>query len=550
MNSLKNQFVWDDISIVVNNKWIRNIFNFFKFFYDKNTISEDARVKPKIYRPLTTFTYAVDYYFWKLNPFGYHLSNILYHCLTTIAVYMVSFLLFENKEVSFIIGLLFALHPIHTEAVTWVKGRADVLATMFGMFSFYFYILSVKSIQRFNKYLFFSIIFFILALFSKESALSFFIILIIYDMIFLKKLVFKKYIYFGIISILYIFVRRLVVGSIAPCGWWGGCWYYTYLTMTRVFTEYFRLLILPVNLCADYVVNLSYSLLDIKVFASLLVILSLIIFAFFYAKRYPIVSFSILFIFAGLIPVSNIVPIEVLLAERFLYLSSFGFCMFLGWILYYYFSKRKFILYIVLILILTPYTILTYQRNKDWKDEFTLWQKTVKQMPNNFRAHNNLAMEYEKIEDFSYALYYYNKALTLMPNLSWVYDNKEQVYARVYNNIGNIYMKQGNFNLALQNYQKALELDPNYSQPYFNIGLVFRKLNNLELAIKYYKKAIELNPYVADYYNNLGVVYVLKNDFLEAISYYKKAIELATDENFKKNVEKNIEIAKEYLNNK
>lgn len=550
LNTLNNGFVWDDVSIVVNNRWIRNpLKNFFNFFINKDTVSEDTRVKPKIYRPLTTITYAVDYCFWKLDPVGYHLSNIFYHFLTVVVVYLVSFLLVKDKEVSFIISLLFALHPIHTEAVSWVKGRADVLATMFGLISFYFYILSTQDAKNFNKHLTFSFLFFVLALFSKESALSFFLIIIIYDFIFLKKFFIKNYFYFGSISVLYIILRKLVIGSVAPCGWWGGSWYYTYLTMTKVFTEYFRLLILPINLCADYVVNLSYGL-DTKVIASLFVIILLIVFVFLYAKRYPIVSFSILFVFAGLIPVSNIIPIEVLLAERFLYLSSFGFCLLLGWSLYFYFSKRKILLYIILFLILTPYVVLTYQRNKDWKDEFSLWQKTVKQMPDNFRAHNNLAMEYEKMGDFTNALYHYHKALTLMPNLSLVYNDKEQVYASVYNNIGNVYLKQGDFNLALQNYQKAIELNPNYSQPYFNIGLVFRKLNNFELAVKYYNRAIELNPYVADYYNNLGVVYALKDDFLEAINCYKKAFELSTDEDFKKSVEKNIEIAKNFLNKK
>ncbi len=544
-NTLQNDFVWDDTSIVVNNKWIRNTSNFFKFFISKDTVSEDAIVKPKIYRPFTTFTYSVDYLIWgDISKLGFHFSNVFYHAVVSMLFYILCVLIIKEKNIAFLSGLIFATHPIHTEAVSWVKGRADVLATMFCLLSFIFYIYFVKN-KNLRNYIF-SLIAFLLGLFSKESAITFPLIVILYDIYFFKVDI-RRYIPFFILSFIYVLIRKSVLGIVAPCGWWAGSIYYTFLTMSKVLVEYFRLLVLPINLCADYVVPISFSIFEPKVIFSILLIIIVLAISFCIKKIYPIISFSILFIFITLLPVLNIIPIEVLLAERFLYLPSVGFCILLGSLMHRFFINKKIFLYVFTSLIVIFYSGLTFTRNYDWKDGFSLWSRTVRQMPNNFRAHNNLGMEYEKLGDYESALRHYKTALTLIPNLSWIYNDTKQMYARVYNNIGNIYFNLGDYQKALDSYSKSIYLDPIYSQPYFNLGLFFRKQGVVDLAIKYYRKAIELNPYSCDYWNNLGVAYAMKDDFINAIYAYNKAIELSTDENFKNNVLKNIQIAESYL---
>lgn len=550
LNTLKNDFVWDDTSIIVNNKWIRTPSNFFKFFILKETISEDTRTKPYIYRPLVTFSYSLDYSVWRLSSFGYHLSNIIFHTVTVIFLYILTDLILNNKKISLFSSVIFAVHPVHTEAVSWIKGRADILACMFCMLSFIFYILYFIRNERFIYY-FLSLLFFIFGLFSKESAVALVGIIIAYDIIFKKKFLFKSYILFIIVLFLYIILRKSVLGSNLPYRWWAGSQYYTFLTAMKVLVEYFRLLVFPINLCADYVVEISFNVFDLKVIFSILFLIFLITISFISIKRFSIFSFCIFFILISLLPVANIIfPIEVLLAERFLYMPSVGMCLFLGWLVYRILTRNKTLGYVVFVLIVFPYSILTLNRNKDWKDEFNLWSKTAKQFPDNFRAHNNLGMEYEKSGNLEKALYHYKIASNLTPNLSWLHNDKNQTYARVYNNIGNVYFKQKNFNTAIEYYKKAIDLDPLYSSPYFNLGLLYRNKGLLDLAIYYYKKAIELNPYVADYYNNLGVVYALKDDFKEAIIQYEKAVELSSDEDFKKQVLKNIEIAKNFLRRK
>lgn len=544
-NALRNDFVWDDTSIVVNNKWIRNISNFFKFFVSKDTVSEDATVKPKIYRPFTTFTYAVDYLIWGgISKFGFHFSNVFYHTITSVLFYILCVLVIKEKNISFLSGLFFATHPVHTEAVSWVKGRADVLATMFYLLSFIFYIYFIKN-KNFKSYIT-SLFIFLLGLFSKESAITLPLIVVLYDIYFFKVDT-KRYIPFFVLALIYVLIRKSVLGIVAPCGWWAGSIYYTFLTMSKVFVEYFRLLVLPINLSADYVVPISFSIFEPKVIFSILLIIIVLVISLYIKKIYPIISFSILFIFITLLPVLNIIPIEVLLAERFLYLPSVGFCILLGVLIFKFLNHKKILLYIVTFLIVCSYSGLTFYRNYDWKNAFSLWNKTVKQMPNNFRAHNNLGMEYEKLGDYEKALNHYKTALTLVPNLSWIYNDTKQMYARVYNNIGNIYFNLGDYQKALDSYSKSIYLDPIYSQPYFNLGLFFRKQGAVDLAIKYYKKAIELNPYSCEYWNNLGVAYAIKDDFTNAIYAYEKALELSIDENFRSNVLKNIQIAESYL---
>jgi tetratricopeptide (TPR) repeat protein len=181
--------------------------------------------------------------------------------------------------------------------------------------------------------------------------------------------------------------------------------------------------------------------------------------------------------------------------------------------------------YTVFAIISVLFFITTYLRNFDWKDNFSLWNKTFLQNTKNFRAANNLAFEYEKIGDYEKALNLYSYALTLPAYIS-PKSAPQQLYARVHNNIGNIYFNTKNYTKAIEEYSIAIKMDPEYSQAYFNLGLLYKTIGDLNKAIYYYQKAIELSPKTAEYYNNLGIVYMLKDDYDEAIKMYTKALEI------------------------
>ena len=132
-NSLGSSPLWDDYGIIFENKYIREIsFNNIKAIF--TSIIFNA------YQPFYSLSFMIDYSIWQLNPFGYHLTNLFFQILNSIMVYKIINLILNNKTVSLMTCLLFAVHPIHVESVTWISGRKDVLSMFFFLTSFYLFI--------------------------------------------------------------------------------------------------------------------------------------------------------------------------------------------------------------------------------------------------------------------------------------------------------------------------------------------------------------------------------------------------------------------------
>ena len=176
INTLQNPFIWDDEEIIVNNYLIRNWKNAPEMF--KTSVFGENLGKIGFYRPLQLFSYSIDYSFWKLNPIGYHISNIIFHLLNVLLVFFLLIKLGIKRNFSFFASLLFAIHPINTEVVTYISGRGDLLFLFFSLLCFIFFINGTKGKQW---HYFVSVILFILAILSKENAIVIpFIILVYY----------------------------------------------------------------------------------------------------------------------------------------------------------------------------------------------------------------------------------------------------------------------------------------------------------------------------------------------------------------------------------
>jgi hypothetical protein len=132
-NSLGNSFVYDDNPFVINNDAIRNLGSIPHMLFSREAYSAGGRFN--IYRPLATISFALDYHFWKLNPFGYHLTNALFHVFNAILLFILINLMFDSAPMAFFGSLFFAVHPVQTEAVSWIAGRGNV------MFMFFFLVL-------------------------------------------------------------------------------------------------------------------------------------------------------------------------------------------------------------------------------------------------------------------------------------------------------------------------------------------------------------------------------------------------------------------------
>ena len=264
-NSLFNKFVWvDHTQIVQEEHIIHGISGFIDTFFSVMP-GFYGSVKGGYYRPIINLSHSIDYWIWGPNPFGFHLTNVLAHTLTGVILYLVLLRIIAIEPVAFLASLFFLAHPIHTEAVSWISGRGDMVFALFYLLSFLFYLkagsngnnISNPPLPPFSKggnYLY-SGAFFLLALQSKEMALTLPLIIILYDVCFRLRdktfslsRNFKVYVYYFGLLAGYMIFRIIILGGIGSGQAIPGNNYFTAIyTTSRIFVWYIWKLICPVS---------------------------------------------------------------------------------------------------------------------------------------------------------------------------------------------------------------------------------------------------------------------------------------------------------------
>jgi len=233
-NSLSNEFVFDDESVIVNNPSIQSLSSIPKYFTNDEGFH---KVIGRYYRPVVSATYAIDYSIWGLDPYGFHLTNVIIHiiaCLLLFKIFSILFWRYKYRNLfSLFATLIFAVHPIHTEAVSWISGRTDSFVTMFFFASFLFYLEFTKEMEHDKKdntirkvttknysYLFLSLLFYTLGLLSKEMIVTMPVIILLYDFVYRKKDIkyFKEniltYLLFALLTAVYLVIRYFLLKDI------------------------------------------------------------------------------------------------------------------------------------------------------------------------------------------------------------------------------------------------------------------------------------------------------------------------------------------------
>jgi hypothetical protein len=404
-NTLFFNFVCDDNSLIVDNPYIR-VFKFLPLFFTHDiwNISTQA-INSGYYRPLLGASFMFDYAIWHTNPLGYHLTNLIFHILVTILVFLLVEMLFKNRIIALSSALLFSVHPVHTEAVSFISGRVDVLCLFFFLLSLVLF-LKYFSNKRFSFYLL-SLFCFFVSLLIKEMAVTLPLILLCIDYLILSqekiKNVVKNFLRlhlgFFIILLIYFLMRYFFLGwkfmkiqTVSPVNL---SYYLRILTVIRTLINYIRLLVFPYGLKFLYGPALAKSLFEPDIISGIIVLSGLIILAIKSIKKYAITTFSILWFFITILPVSNVFTNGNFFAERFLYTPSVGFCMAIGFLFYQlskykpkmrYLNWRKSIVFIFILLIIALGRV-TFERNKVWENDFTLWYETANAQPENATAH-------------------------------------------------------------------------------------------------------------------------------------------------------------------
>ena len=521
LNSLSNQFVYDDEFTIVTNYFVKT-WNNFPLLFNSDYFKLSGELS---YRPVVTLSYFIDYTLWKLNPFGFHLTNTLLHTLNSVLLFFLLTRIFNSRTTSFIAALVFSCHPVLTEAVNAISYREDMLAATFFIAAFLLYMKTSKDERSLSPAYFASVVCYLLGVFSKEMAITLPLLIFLYDIIFTKaqnlgyKLT-RYYTGYILTAIFYLLMRFAVLHNPVEShvSYPESSIFINFLTMSKVLASYMKLFIVPVTLCADYVIPYSTSLSDTSFIVSLLLLVAVIVITYRLFFSSKILFFSVVWFFVTLLPVLNIVPFENIMAERYLCLPIIGFCMVIGNLLVHsqnkidYFNKY-YISVTLLVLMLGIFSFKTMKQNTVWTDQTVLWTNTARISPKSFKAHNNLGNIYrnagrldEAIVELQYALSLYND------------------YIDAHNNLGVTYRKKGMLKEALLEYQRALQINPHYPYAHNNLGVLYAKSNYLDLAINEFNNAVANKPDYADAYNNLGAIYIRKGLYEKAIQECLKAV--------------------------
>lgn len=537
-NTFSSSFHFDDRSNIVNNPRIRDLANF-------SDISGA--------RYVGFLTFALNYHFGGTAVFGYHLVNLLIHVLNGFLVYCLVLLLFKANDigdpshsenvhgigrasdcalwVALATAVLFVVHPVQTQAVTYVVQRFASLAALFYLLAVICYLkwrLShcVANSQRLFWYIG-ALLSTVLAMKTKETTFTLPFMFLLVERTFFRPFKAKQW---ATLIPLLLTLPIIPLSHLDALGEAEGFARETteisrasYLfTQFRVIVTYLRLMILPIGQNLDYDYPIYHSFLAPPVFLSFLLLAIFFFLALYLLLRtqFKLVAFGILWFFLVLSAESSIFPIRDVIFEHRLYLPAVGIFMAVAIGLVFVYTRarsegrRRGLVGVFLVIVLALGSA-TYRRNLVWQDELSLWRDVVAKAPKKARGHINLGGSYELQKNWKRALQEYQTAIILKPD-----------YPEVYNNLGNVYAAFGAREEAIETYKIALKLHPAYAEAHNNLGTVYAEQGRLSEAIPEFQAAVKANPTNAAVRTNLGNALRQIGMFDEAAKEFQQALQI------------------------
>ncbi len=538
INSLNNLFTnWDD-GMIYSNTEVRslsweNILNIF-------TLKKGAT-----YQPIRVLSYAIDYHFWKLNPLGYHITNILFYILTCIMAYFTLYHLSihlrekapsgSHARVAIFGSLLFAVHPVHVEAVTWLAARKEVLQGFFFFLGFYLYLKASEEAKRRTFYFYLSLVVLsiFLAILSKPSAVIFPAVIAVYEISKRGTGVisfFKRHSVFLIILLILSAVFTFILMKVMLEA--GGIKQYrgtttasNVLVCVYVFLESIKLLFLTINYSAAYSFVVSMPVFCLKNVLLMVLTLSLFVSGVLSLRWTKVIFFSIFFFLVTLLPYLNIIPISTLMADRYVFIASFSYAFLLGVVfdrLYAYQHKKfsegffKLLSIVVFLFLLSCYSFITIRQNIIWENSYTLWSDAVEKNPGSSIANALMGVVYMELAMDRDAVKHLEKAIQLLP-----YDYQSR------NNLGIVYGRLDEPEKALQEFATAISLRPDDDTIKINLSVFYQRQKEYKKAEEVLKYLLSKSPQNANLHYRMALVYKDTGQYEAAISELLKATELA-----------------------
>ena len=489
---------WDANLFVTENPLIRSL------SWDNIKVIFTTFYKEDYLHPLVLLSYSLEYKLFELDPFHYHLDNLILHLCNTALVFYFIYLLSRKAAIAFVVTLLFGIHPLQVESVAWISERKGLLATFFFLQASISYLTYMKRAR--GVFLGISLFAFILALLSKAVAVIFPLMLLLYDYLLFRKMdkrVLLEKVPFFLISAIYaadtLYMHeqtgQLDHAQLASP-------FDNFLLACRNIVLYIKHTVWPIELSAIYPTPKEVSVLLPEFFLPL-VMLGIMVALLFWTRRYTrTIIFGYLFFLVAILPVVKLVPFAsggAIMSDRYMYHSSIGLFFIVAFFidkLYKmegdyrdYYKVASVVIVGIMVLLLSS---MTHQRNKVWQNSEVLWSDVVKKYPNVSNAHFNLAHTYYNSGRLDEAIMEYKEAIKL---------SKHYLKARY--NLGLAYAYSGQYDKAIEEFQNTISMDPDHVDAHMSLGRVYQHLGLIGKAIEEYREVLRVEPDRTDIYNNI-----------------------------------------------
>ena len=542
-NTLSSSFHFDDIPSILEKPWIRGWDKIPQFIFSV------------FQRPLVILSFNINYSISEFEVWSYHIFNICFHIIATFLVFgfvhQISFYLkdLSNKNKvdswAFLSASIFALHPLSTQSVTYISSRSSALVTIFYLAAlilfFKGYTERIREKRTGYFYFFWATILFVLGGLTKEIIVTLPAALFIFHFYFISRDSLGNWFPQNVKWFLLLFIPLLaavgykqIMGggflSASSADLSSSTWL---LTQTSVVPfEYFRKFLFPFNLNLDTHFPILNDWLNPKnwfgIFALGIVITLWIRISMSIGKKGSCeierrcAGFGMAWIFLTLSPTSSFIPLLDPVMEHRTYLPMVGFALLavsvFSWakgVSEKFNGRKVYYLHSGVVSILLLFSLNAIDRNKIWKDEFTLWEDAKQKSPGLVRPYNNLGEAHDKLGNYDKAIEEFQQALKINPN-----------YFFGLSNLGNVYGKQKKYNEAIPYFQKALKIKPDYSPAHYNIARAFHLIGKKKEAAESYRKAIQFNPYFEQAFYNLAYLSMELSGFDEAIENFNKFLKM------------------------
>lgn len=493
------------------------------------------------WHPLTWLSHMADAGLFGMQPWGHHLSSLLFHVINVVLLFLVLQTMTGARWKSFLVAALFGVHPLHVESVAWVSERKDVLSTFFWGLALLCYAKYVRG-GRVRMYAAVAM-FFAFGLMAKPMVMTLPFLLLLLDMwplargalpeaggaecvsrpssirlaAVLRLLVEKTpLLLLSLLSAAVTFMAQERGGMVKPAEL-----YPLSLRLQNAAVSYAHYMVkaaFPLNLSMPYAFS-AESLSPWKGAAAAVLLAAITVLVSWQAKRRPYLAVGWFWYVGGLLPVIGLVQLaDQSMADRYTYVPLTGLLVILSWGVSEYLGRKKSgsrIQVVLGCLAIGLSAVMAHSQARHWHDMESLVSRALEVSPENWLAHNNMGKVRESQGRTEEAISHYEEAIRINPRFSLPYYN-----------LGKLMLNKGLTGEAVRYYKQAIEVNPGFDDAYNDLGVILARQGKLEEAIACYREALRINPEFPPTHNNLGYAYLRLNRVEEAIFYFREALRL------------------------